>query len=255
MQSYSAEGVALLARKYRGSGRVVSFFTLERGKVEAVAQGVGKPGSSLAAAVELFTHSRLFLVAGRNLDRLTQARVIEAFEAGRRDPVRLGYAGFLCELLARATEPGEPLPAAFSDLLSALKLLNAGYEPVAAAAAAGWRILGDLGVAPGLDHCIRCGAVLEGACLFLATEGGAVCGQCFTEQDGAAEDSHPARPQVRALARTLGRLTMDRLPRVRVDESLWRDLLQVTRLQIRYYLGLDMRSDAYLRQLDRRRRT
>ncbi len=251
MRSYRAEGVALLAHEYRGTGRVVNFFTRERGKVEAVAQGIGKPGSSLAAAVELFTHSQLFLVEGRILDRLTQARVLEAFESLRLHVRRLGHAGFLCELLACATEPGQPIPTAFDDLVIALRLLDADHEPVTVAAAATWRILGDLGVAPDLDRCVRCGAALEATRVFLAPEAGSVCGSCFTDEDGETDASVPVSAQLRALTGTLGRFPMSRLSRLNVDTALWNDLLRLERLQIRYYLGLELQSDSFLRQLCR----
>jgi len=68
-----------VARAFRGTGRMVTFYTRERGRVEAAAQGIGKPGSTLSAAVEPFTLSTLFLVEGRGADRLTQCRVIEPF--------------------------------------------------------------------------------------------------------------------------------------------------------------------------------
>jgi len=247
--SYHAEGVALLVRKYRGTGRVVTFFTRERGKVEAVAQGVGKPGSTLAPAVELFAHSDLLLAEGRDLDRLTQARVLEAFEKLRLDPRRLGYAGFICELLAKATEPGHPMPAAFEDLVGSLRLLDAGHEPPAVAAAASWRLLGELGVAPVLDHCVRCGTPISGEALYLPEEGGVLCSEDAGENQELAERGYVVRPQLRAATHTLAELPLERLPRVKLAPGVWTELLQVTRAQVRYYLGLDLNSDAFLRQL------
>jgi DNA repair protein RecO (recombination protein O) len=252
LKAYPAEGIALLARKYRGTGRVVTFFTREHGKVEAAAQGVGKPNSSLAAAVELFAHSQLYFVRGHNLDRLTQARVIEAFERLRRDPLRLGYAGFVCELIAGTTEPDQALPPVFDDLLAALRLLDAGHEPMAVAAAASWRILGALGVAPEMDACVRCAGAWQQRAVFLPGEGGVVCSKCLTAQDTVASAGHHISLRLRALAATLRRLSLDRLPRLRVEPSLWADLLHLTRLQVRYYLGLELQSDAFLRQVESR---
>ena len=49
MPTYTATGITLLARKFRGSQRVVTFFTREQGKVEAVAAGIGGfEGNALA---------------------------------------------------------------------------------------------------------------------------------------------------------------------------------------------------------------
>lgn len=249
MRNYRAEGVCLLVRRYRGTGRVATFFTRERGKVEAVAQGVGKPGSTLAPAVELFAQSVLFFAQGRNLDRLTQARVIEEFEPLRRNALALGYAGFVAELLARATESGEPMPDTYSDLVAALSLLSAGAEPMPVAAATTWRLLLALGVAPELARCTRCGEPIKSRSLFVAGEGGVVCRSCFAETDADAETSHPVQPPTRGLAGTLGRLSIDRVPRLQLDMSVWSDLLRIERLQIRHYLSLELNSDAFLRQV------
>jgi DNA repair protein RecO (recombination protein O) len=231
-------GLTLLARKYRGTGRVLTFYTRDRGRIEAVAQGVGKPGSSLAASAELFTLSDLLLAEARGLDRLSQARVIDA--------------GLLCEIVAHATPPDEPMPHVFDDLVDGLKLIAQGEDALQIAAAAAWRILGELGVAPDLRACARCGADLPGATVFLAAEGGVVCENCFSPFDGAAEVSVPIPPPLRALTETLASLPLDRVPRIKVAPELWQALLRVVRLQARFYLGLELRADDYLRQIERR---
>ena len=252
MATYSATGITLLARKYRGTGRVLTFYTRDRGRIEAVAQGIGKPGSSLAASAELFTVSDLHLAEARGLDRLSQARVIEAFEPLRRDPVAYGYAGLLCEIVAHATPPDEPMPHVFDDLVDGLKLIAQGEDALQVAAAAAWRILGELGVAPDLRSCARCGVEIPGATVFLAAEGGVVGEECFTPLDGAAEVTVPISPPLRALTETLATLPLERVPRIKVAPELWQALLRVVRLQARFYLGLELRADDYLRQLERR---
>ena len=247
MATYQAEGVTLLARKYQGTGRIVVFFTRQRGKVEAVAQGVGKPGSTLAPAVELFARSQLFFAEGRNLDRLTQARVIESFEPLRRDPLRLGYAGFVCELYAMATEPGEPIEGAFEDLVVFLRQLSQGGPVVPLTTALVWRFLGCMGVAPELDRCGRCGRELERAesARFVPGEGAVVCNAC----GGGLGDALQVPPRLRALAKGLGEFSIDRIERIKVSEEEWSRLLLIARLQVQFHLGLELKSAEFLRQV------
>lgn len=247
--TYRATGVTLVAHKYRGTGRVVVFFTRERGKVEAVAQGVGKPGSTLAPAADLFTLSELFFAEGRNLDRLTQARVLDGFEGLRKNPVALGYAGSWAELLAKATEPGEPMPQAFDELVEGLRLLANGRAPMPVVAAAVWRLLWHLGVGPDLDACARCARPAPASTIYVAGDGGVVCPDCFADADGAAETSVPVKPPLRSLAKTARDMPFERLGRVRAEPALWGDLLRLARLQIRFFLGLDLKADEYLRQV------
>lgn len=252
MATYHATGLALLARKYRGTGRVITFYTRDRGRIEAVAQGIGKPGSSLAASAELFTLSELLLAEARGLDRLSQARVIEAFEPLRRDPIAFGYAGLLCEIVAHATPPDEPMPRVFDELVEALKLVAQGEPALPISASAAWLLLGELGVAPDLRSCARCGVAIPGATVYLAVEGGVVGEECFTPMDGAAETSVPVPPPLRSLTETLATMPLDRVPRIKVASELWQALLRIVRLQARFYLGLDLRADDYLRQIERR---
>ncbi|MCX7598746.1 MAG: DNA repair protein RecO [Armatimonadetes bacterium] len=247
--TYRATGVTLMAHKYRGTGRVLTFFTRERGKVEAVAQGVGKPGSSLAPAADLFALSELFFAEGRNLHRLTQARVIEGFEDLRKRPVALGYAGFWAELLAKATEPGEPMPETFDEFVEGLGLLAGGYDPLPVVATGAWRLLLRLGVGPDMDNCARCGRPAPAATVFVAAEGSVVCPDCFTDANGVSETSVPIRPPLRSLASTVCEMPLARINRVRAQPSLWEDLLRVARLQVRFHLGLDLKADEYLRQM------
>ncbi len=246
--TYRVEAITLLARKYKGTGRVVVFFTRERGKVEAVAQGVGKPGSTLAPAVELFAHSQLLLAEGRQLDRLTQARVLESFEPLRRDPVRLGHAGYVCELFASATEPGEPIPEAFGDLLVFLRHLSAGEPVQAVTASVLWRFLGRMGVAPELEYCSRCGRQLEPGELvkFVPGDGAVACRDCVSVTQA---DTLTIEPAVRALAAGLARFPVDRVRRVRAPDEHWDRLLLLARLQIQFHLGLELKSAEFLRQL------
>ncbi|MFO8081999.1 MAG: DNA repair protein RecO, partial [Armatimonadota bacterium] len=123
LPTYAAEGVTLVARAFRGTGRMVNFYTRERGLVTAVAQGIGKPGSSLAPVVELFTHSKLHFAQGKGADRLTQARVIEPFYALRRDMTRYGYGAVACELIVRTTETGQIVPGLFEMLIGYLRAM------------------------------------------------------------------------------------------------------------------------------------
>ncbi|MBC7286890.1 MAG: DNA repair protein RecO [Armatimonadetes bacterium] len=250
MPTYRAEGITLLARKYKGTGRVVVYFTRERGKVEAVAQGVGKPGSTLAPAVELFAHSQLFLAEGRELDRLTQARVIESFERLRRDVLRMGYAGVVCELYAVATERGEAIPEAFDDLRTFLAELDAGGPVKPLAAAVMWRFLSRSGVAPQLDDCVRCGRDLRPDEIghVIPGEGGVACSGC---RSGAQAESLLVEPRLRALAAGLARLDVGRAHRVAAAEGDWSRLIQIIMLQITFHLGLSLKSAEFVRQLEK----
>ena len=245
MKTYTATGVTLLARKFRGSQRVVTFYTREQGKVEAVAAGIGKPGSSLTGAVEPFTLSRLFFASGRDLDHLTQAQVLEAFPQIAGEVRTFGYGAWLAELTARATESGQPCPPLFEALLESLRALAAGREPGLVAAAYALRLLEELGLAPVLEQCAACGGELPAGAWYNAAAGGLLCESCR----GQSGEDAVVRGAVRGALGGLRRLPPERLGTLRVPPEELAEILRLLRAHLAFHLGFKLKSDGFLKGL------
>jgi|LSQX01.2.fsa_nt_gb DNA repair protein RecO (recombination protein O) len=244
MRTYTARGITLLVRRFRGSERIATFYTREQGKVEAVASGVGKPGSKLAGALEPFTLSDLLLATGRNMDRLTQAQVVEAWHHIPQEVTAFGYGTWMAELTARATEPGAPHPELFESLERHLRALDQGGKGAMISAAYGFDLLDHLGLSPRLDCCARCGQANTGVGRYEAEAGGLVCAAC--------QSSHhhlTLTPGHRALLHGLRRLAPERLQTLKPREAEMRQLLLLLRRHIAYHLGLTLKSDRFLSQL------
>jgi hypothetical protein len=77
--------------------RILTLYTPDLGKIQAVAKGVRRPKSKLAGHLELLTHSLVSLARGRNLDTITGSQTInslvEAFTANRRGIIIPVYRG------------------------------------------------------------------------------------------------------------------------------------------------------------------
>ena len=196
MPTYSTVAVTLSTRELRDAQRIVHFLSVDRGKIEATARGIGKPGSKLTPAMEPFTLSRLFLAEGRSLHHLTQCEVQRAFYGLRLDMGRLARASYAAELVDRTTEPGEPLPRLFDLLVDAFAALERVPDQQAALWAFELGYLGLMGLAPQLEACVLCGQSLGGrGAGFSAALGGVVCLEC-----GAARDLALVQPStLRAL--------------------------------------------------------
>ncbi len=244
MPSYTAAGITLVARPFRGTGRMVTFYTRERGTVEAVAQGVGKPGSSLAAAVEPFAMSTLFLVEGRGADRLTQARVIESFYDLRRNMTRYAYAAAACELVLRTTEAGQVVPGLFEMLERYLRAMQTSDDPrlLSWAFELAWLEMSGLG--PVIERCVACDAETLGG-VYLASEGGVVCADCAPPGGGLAVSPGAAR----GLA-ALRTFDLDRLGRLRLPESICHVIERLLSDHIRYHLDLSLKAGRFLESLE-----
>lgn len=247
MRTYNATGIALSVHKYGDTGRVVTFLTAERGKVEAAVRGVGKPGSKLAAAVEPLTVSRLQFAEGRSLDRLAQAEVVEAYLPLRHDLQRLAHASYLLELSDLLTEPGEPVPGLLEDLIEALNAIVAGGEPELLAQAFTLRLFAKLGMAPELQDCLECGAPLAGEAGYLPAQGGFACRQCTPGTGGRVTVSG----QALGALRTLLTMSLSHLKRLSLTPSIRREMARVVQAHTDYHVGEQMKSRKFLDKLGR----
>lgn len=247
MDTYTATGVALSVHKFGDTGRVVTFFTRERGKVEASARGIGKPGSKLAAAVEPFTVSRLQLLAGRDLDKLTQAEVVEAFLPLRSDLTRYAYGAALLELTDLTTEPGQAVPGLFEELVAGLAALVTGEEPERLFWAFALRLLGSEGSAPVTEGCVHCGGKLTSRVCYLPGEGGFACSECRPAGEGQLVVSGATVGALHALTR----LPLERIERLVMTPEVRRDVNRIVRTHLAHHGAGELRSLKFLDKLNR----
>jgi DNA repair protein RecO (recombination protein O) len=59
---YSADAIVIRSREYGESDRLITLFSREMGKIEAIAKGVRKPKSTQRGGTQLFTYSDLLAV-------------------------------------------------------------------------------------------------------------------------------------------------------------------------------------------------
>ena len=78
-RTFRAQGLVLRHFEYGEADRILTIFTLEHGKIKAIAKGVRKIGSRKAGHLEPLTRSNLFFASGRDLAIVTQAETIEPY--------------------------------------------------------------------------------------------------------------------------------------------------------------------------------
>ncbi len=181
--------IVLHAFDYRETSRIVRLATREAGVISAIAKGLRRPKSRFEQGLDLFTSGTAQLVLHPTRDLHTLA----GFDASRARPAlgqslhRFGAASALAEICLRF---GTEATAGVHDALAAgLDRLGtaADADVPAAALAAGWRIVGELGFAPSLEECALCQRPLaaDEDVRFSHRSGGAVCTGCRSLVPGA----------------------------------------------------------------------
>jgi len=101
--SIKVEAVVLRHSDYGEADRLLTLYSREQGKLRAIAKGVRKMQSRKAGHLEPFTQVALMLAKGHDMWIVTQAEAIEPLQPLREDLTRIGYAGYVVELLDRFT--------------------------------------------------------------------------------------------------------------------------------------------------------
>ena len=89
MSTYRDNAVVLGSYKFGEADRVVVLLTQEHGKIRAVAKGVRKTKSSIGARLEPMSHVDVSLRSGKDLDTVSEVRLVHTHSALRTDFDRL----------------------------------------------------------------------------------------------------------------------------------------------------------------------
>jgi DNA repair protein RecO (recombination protein O) len=174
------EAVVLRSLRYGEADRILHLYTLNRGRVSAIAKGVRRARSRFGGRLEPFFRLQVELHEGRSeLLTVTGAHTIDAHARLRTDARALDAAARACDAVGRLFETSEPHPGVYHLLCRKLALLDERPAGATRAAALAFRLklLLAAGLAPQLAACASCGEP-EHLVGFSGQAGGVVCGAC-----------------------------------------------------------------------------
>lgn len=123
-RTYATEAVILARKNYGEADRLLTIFSKHYGKLRVIAKGIRRPTSRKKSALELFSHTRLFLAKGRNLDIITDAEIKNNFSSWRKDLTKVGVAYHLTELVTRLSPEHQEHREVFDLLLGSFAALG-----------------------------------------------------------------------------------------------------------------------------------
>ncbi len=185
----------LRARPLGEADRIVTLFSSDSGKLDAVAKGVRRARSHLAGRLEFGNECELQMHRGRSLDVIVHADIITAPWQALVEPDRFATAQLVAELIDAFCEPELAMPDVYALLSGALSAIAATGNPRALVARFSLRLLAALGIEPPLDTCVRCARLFDDGVAFLDSEmGGFACSTCRERwRDGVELDAEDLR--------------------------------------------------------------
>jgi DNA repair protein RecO len=104
MKRFRSQGIILNRTDFGEADRIMSFLTLEHGKVRGIAKGVKKPKSKLAAGIELFSICDLsFLVGKSEIYTILSTRLDKHYGNIVKEVTRVNTGYELIKLMDKAT--------------------------------------------------------------------------------------------------------------------------------------------------------
>ena len=240
---YKTPAIVLRQRRLGDADKIVTLYSANFGKLDAVAKGVRRVTSRLAGHVEPLNHGAYLIARGRNLDIITQAQTIETFQPLRDDLDRLSRALYAAELLDRATEERAENFALYRLLLDALRRLATNDELDMPLRFFEMSLLGQLGYRPQLEVCVVCARQLPADGNDWAPGlGGVSCPDCRPEDTPVRKLSANGLK----LLRLLQAGSFADAARLRASPELAAEVEGHLRAAIHFALDRDIRSAAFL---------
>lgn len=174
---------ALLIRQvdFSETSRIVTLFTIDFGKVAALAKGAKRLKGPFEGALDLLTTSHVVFLrkTSSNLQLLTEAKLKHRFQPVSNNISNL-YAGYyVAELLDSLTTDFDPHPELYHHAQTTLKHLGTEQDFRRCVLRFEFQLLDSLGLLPQLDQCACGKPILEGQrYAFWVTQGVLLCSKC-----------------------------------------------------------------------------
>jgi DNA repair protein RecO (recombination protein O) len=242
-RSYKTEAVVLRSIRFGEADRVLHIYTLDRGRVGAVAKGVRKTKSRFGGRLEPLSHAELMLHQGSGeLQTVTGVQLIRSHQTARDDYYRLSVGLIGAESMLRLFPEQEANERAFTALTRFLDLLDetprVTDRPALDSLGLSFqlKLLWLSGYLPHLTSCAECGSddALVG---YSPRAGGAVCRACA----GKAEAIALSPEGIRGIEALLGSPLADAVG-LALDPRSTRDALKVITASYEYHGGFRLRT-------------
>jgi DNA repair protein RecO (recombination protein O) len=241
-RSYKTEAVVLRSFRFGEADRVLHLYTLDRGRIGAIAKGVRKTKSRFGARLEPLSHSELVLHQGSGeLQTVTGAELLRSHHGVREDAYRLGIGLVGAEAMLHLFPEQEANARAFRALTRFLDVLDdlqpggatrPALDPLALSFQL--KLLWLSGYLPHLTSCAECGAD-SGLTAYSPKAGGALCAAC-------ADGAMPLSPHGLAGIEALLRLPLADASRAGLGARAAREALGIVKASHEFHGGFRLRT-------------
>lgn len=174
--------ITLRRNDYQDSSQIVTFYTRDYGKIQALAKGLKRSVKGIGGGIDLLTYNQIvFLQRGRStLNILTEWALRDNFRLLRENPRKYYSALYVLELVKEFTEENDKNVPFFDLFKNTLYEIANRRDPAINTIAFEVQMLTLLGYLPEMKSCVCCRSKVNATRFspFSATEGGLLCSDC-----------------------------------------------------------------------------
>ncbi|MCH2525950.1 MAG: DNA repair protein RecO [Dehalococcoidia bacterium] len=239
---YKTEAIVLKHFPLGEADYILTLFSPNRGKIRAVARGSRRIKSKLGGHIEPLMRTSFVINAGKNLDIISQAELIDGFRPLRENIHFLNLGIYMAELVDYMTQENQSNQETYRLLLESITAICNDHSPTLLPYFQ-LRMIIHNGFGPELYDCIECGTLIEpNKHRFCTDGGGVICLHCRPENVNIL----PLRLDTLKLLRFLSRSDWKSIQRLRLNRGNLIELNRITKELISYTINRDIISSTFL---------
>lgn len=252
MSVFSTPAILLHRLDYGDFDLILTFLSLERGKISLIAKSAKRSTKRFAGILELFSLMEVVgsVGRGRGLPVLQEAVLHSPFSTIRDDIQKTAYASYWCELINKWVEENKKQVQLYHLLRHVLSQLDDGAATAAELSLLFQMRLLDLsGYSPNLSRCARCQKQLESIqpnrAVFDISKGGILCDVCDGGTGGRIWLSKGTIKQLNWIKSG----DLKKASRIRFTPQALEEGLEFLEAFVPYVMGIQPRSLRFLKQI------
>lgn len=180
----SLTGFVIRTQPYRETHKLITLFTKELGKVNAISRGANRPNSRMVAISQPFVYANFLTYVSRGLSTIQQGEVLNSYRNIREDIHKTTYASYIAELTWKSLKDQESMPYLYSQFKHTLDWISNHDEYMIPVIMYEFKVYKYAGILPVVTECVLCGNVRK-LQFFSINEGGVLCKSCFRRDEHA----------------------------------------------------------------------
>lgn len=231
MRSYQLNAIIIKRRNFMEKDRILTLFSLEQGKTEALAKGARRPGNRLSANSDLAVGARFHIQRTKSIDIISE---IEPFF--RPDEIRGQFdkteqTFYALKIIDKLYEQDESHPRTYYNLLCLIESISDSKRQLIFLKFL-LNVLRDLGAQPNFINCPVCHKAISSQDEFkFAFEGGLTHQHCLDGECVTIDGK-----QIKLL-RLLSQIEMEEAMNLKVDEDTFKKTYSIIQKYFSHEFG------------------